>query len=135
MALSANLALQLRLLQKEVHAFVGLQAHVLRVGQRGSFVHVTEQLLHAGDVQHEIPLRPLGRPHIQFAQDALAGDGVPVELLHGAPADVARAESRGGWWRWRRRRRWWRRWWYSNGTHLGRHGRRRLQIRIVPSTR
>lgn len=49
---------------------------------------MTEELLHGLDVQYEVSLRTLGGPHVHFAQDVLAWDGVPVQLLHGTPLSV-----------------------------------------------
>lgn len=104
------------LLWEEIHTIQGLHTDLSWGAQRGLFIHVTEELLHGLDVQHEVPLQTLGGPHVDFAQDVLPGDGVPVQLFHGTPLTTAWAERTGGkkrrrWW-WGRRRRWWW-WWFS----------------------
>ena len=124
---------------------VTLQTHDPRVAYRCPLVYMTEQLLHAPNIQHEVPLLPLTRPDVPFAQHALAGDSVPVQLLHGTSPVTTGVQRRGKekrrwrwwwwwWWRWRRRR--WR--WCSGNTHDGRLRRRWwrwLRMWIFPGIR
>lgn len=54
----------LRLWWIEIHADTVLCTHDPRIAQWVPLVHVAKQLLHAADVQHQVPLRPLWRPDI-----------------------------------------------------------------------